>query len=271
MLPSLLVLLLDCRPPKEARVTPDTLATVTSCLHLLQTLAGVQEWTAMTALVSNHLLYMISLLSFPLQALQPAKVVTSYRSLLSGLEPSLRSGLAVEVLTLASLLQGENKWKKVREELEGEEGTLALVAATLRREQESPELVRKALVILKATDYSIVGEQEQEVEEAERQEVVTMGPEQVLRIDQLLESVTEQLASSSLDSVLAGVVELAVARRGRAAGGGQPEGGAAGGPGAGAGADCRPGREGAAGGAAGGAGGGAGGQAGGRQGGAAGY
>ena len=141
-------------------------------------------------------------------------MITSYRSLLCGLEPSLRSGLAVEVLTLASLLQGENKWKKVREELEGEEGTLALVAATLRREGESRDLVRKALVILKATDYSIVGEQELEVEEAERQEVVTMGPEQVLRIDQLLESVTEQLASSSLDSVLAGVVELAVARRG---------------------------------------------------------
>ena len=42
VLPSLLVLLLDCRPPKDARVTADTLATVTSCLHL-QTVAGVQE------------------------------------------------------------------------------------------------------------------------------------------------------------------------------------------------------------------------------------
>ena len=136
-------------------------------------------------------------------------VVTSYRSLLLGLEPSQRSGLTVELLTLASLLQGENKWRKVREELEGEEGTLALVAATLRREGESQELVRKALVILKATDYSIMGEQE--VEAAEQQEVVTMGPEQVPRLDQLLESVTEQLATYSLDSVLAVVVELAVA------------------------------------------------------------
>ena len=146
-------------------------------------------------------------LTLPLQALQPAKVVTSYRSLLLGLEPSQRSGLTVELLTLASLLQGENKWRKVREELEGEEGTLALVAATLRREGESQELVRKALVILKATDYSIMGEQE--VEAAEQQEVVTMGPEQVPRLDQLLESVTEQLATYSLDSVLAVVVELA--------------------------------------------------------------
>lgn len=41
VLPSLLVLLLDCRPPKDARVTADTLATVTSCLHLVQTVAGV--------------------------------------------------------------------------------------------------------------------------------------------------------------------------------------------------------------------------------------
>ena len=155
------------------------------------------------------------LMILSLQALQPAKVVTSYRSLLPGLEPSQRSGLTVELLTLASLLQGENKWRKVREELEGEEGTLALVAATLRREGESQELVRKALVLLKATDYSIVGEQEQEVEAAERQEVVTMGPEQVLRLDQLLESMTEQLATSSLYSVLAGVVELGVARRGQ--------------------------------------------------------
>lgn len=153
------------------------------------------------------------LMILSLQALQPAKVVTSYRSLLPGLEPSQRSGLTVELLTLASLLQGENKWRKVREELEGEEGTLALVAATLRREGESQEVVRKALVLLKATDYSIVGEQE--VEAAERQEVVTMGPEQVLRLDQLLESVTEQLATSSLYSVLAGVVELGVARRGQ--------------------------------------------------------
>ena len=62
------------------------------------------------------------------------QVVTSYRSLLPGLEPSQQSGLTVELLTLASLLQGENKWRKVREELEGEEGTLALVAATLKRE-----------------------------------------------------------------------------------------------------------------------------------------
>ena len=106
------------------------------------------------------------LMILSLQALQPAKVVTSYRSLLPGLEPSQRSGLTVELLTLASLLQGENKWRKVREELEGEEGTLALVAATLRREGESQEVVRKALVLLKATDYSIVGEQEQEVEAA---------------------------------------------------------------------------------------------------------
>ena len=60
-----------------------------------------------------------------------------------------------------------------------------------------------------------MGEQEQEVEAAERQEVVTMGPEQVLRLDQLRESVTEQLATSSLYSVLAGVVELGVARRGQ--------------------------------------------------------
>ena len=155
------------------------------------------------------------LMILSLQALQPAKVVTSYRSLLPGLEPSYRSGLTVELLSLASLLQGENKWRKVREELEGEEGTLALVAATLRREGESQEVVRKALVLLKATDYSIVGEQEQEVEAAERQEVVTMGPEQVLRLDQLRESVTEQLATSSLYSVLAGVVELGVARRGQ--------------------------------------------------------
>ena len=147
------------------------------------------------------------LMILSLQALQPAKVVTSYRSLLPGLEPSYRSGLTVELLSLASLLQGENKWRKVREELEGEEGTLALVAATLRREGESQEVVRKALVLLKATDYSIVGEQEQEVEAAERQEVVTMGPEQVLRLD--------QLATSSLYSVLAGVVELGVARRGQ--------------------------------------------------------
>ena len=153
------------------------------------------------------------LMILSLQALQPAKVVTSYRSLLPGLEPSQRSGLTVELLTLASLLQGENKWRKVREELEGEEGILALVAATLRREGESQEVVRKVLVLLKAMDYSIVGEQE--VEAAERQEVVTMGPEQVLRLDQLLESMTEQLATSSLYSVLAGVVELGVARRGQ--------------------------------------------------------
>ena len=53
VLASLLVLLLDCRPPKDARVTANTLATVTSCLHLLQTVAGVQEWTAMSAQVTN--------------------------------------------------------------------------------------------------------------------------------------------------------------------------------------------------------------------------
>ena len=98
------------------------------------------------------------------------------------------------------------------------------------------------------------------MEAAERQEVVTMGPEQVLRLDQLLESMTEQLATSSLYSVLAGVVELGVARRGQERQEVDSLREAL------QGAQGRPGLEGAAGG-----GGGAGRPAGGRQGRAAGY
>ena len=58
VLPSLLVLLLDCRPPKDARVTADTLVTVTSCLNLLQSAAGVQEWSDMTTQVTTRSLSM---------------------------------------------------------------------------------------------------------------------------------------------------------------------------------------------------------------------
>jgi len=69
------------------------------------------------------------------------------------------------------------------------------------------------LRILQDADYSMVEEIQKE-EQMEEQVDMVMSAEQVLRIDQMLETVTESLAKASLEPVLGEVVELAVARRG---------------------------------------------------------
>jgi len=196
LLPALQLLVLEVRPGKEGLVG-EVLPSLLACLHLLQEVARVEEWRGLVA-----------------TQLQPTKLASAYRAVMGALgEESERARLATEFLTLAHLLRGEGKWRKVVEEVEGEPATLAMVASVLRRAGEQETMVRKALAILKATDYTMVEEvKEQEVEG--REEEVGMSAEQVLRIDQMLERVTECLATSTLDPVVAEVVEVALERRG---------------------------------------------------------
>jgi hypothetical protein len=204
LLPSLLALALECRPAKEpgATVSGEALTSCLACLRLLQLVAGVQEWRAATG-----------------QLVPAAKLASAYRAVLAGLpEERQRAALATEFLTLAGRLQEDcQPWRRARDEALAEEaGALRLVASVLRREGEPDDRTRKALDILKAADYSMVEELhqgEQPVEE--REEAAVMSAEQSLRIDQMLETVTESLGRAELEPVLAEVLELAAAGRGQ--------------------------------------------------------
>jgi len=161
-------------------------------------LAGLQEWSELVS-----------------QFIQSSKLTAAYRSLMAGLTMEMdRARLATEFITLATLLQGETKWKKVREEVTGEPGTMALVSVILRKEGEEETRVRKALSILKAADYSMMEERQKNSKTEIEQMEVNMSAEQVLRIDQMLDTVSACLANTTLEPVLGEVVELAVARRG---------------------------------------------------------
>ena len=126
----------------------------------------------------------------------------------------------------------------MREEVVNEPNTLALVSSILRAEKMEERFIRKALDILKNADYT----PEEKKDMAEEESVVpkiaeSMSAEQVLRIDQMLEKVTDSMEKSTLEPVVtevsqslrpchvtktcccnfctSKVVELALARRGR--------------------------------------------------------
>ena len=126
--------------------------------------------------------------------------------------------LVTEYLSLAYLLQGnDTKWRRSRDEVVGEDGTLALVAGLLRREGEQEARCRRALEVLKQADYSLQEVEQVEQQEVEVQEARAMSPEQVLRVDQMLEQVTDSLSRQSVEGVLGEVATLALSRRGQEA------------------------------------------------------
>ena len=83
-----------------------------------------------------------------------------------------------------------------------EPNTLALVSSILRAEKMEERFIRRALDILKNADYipekkNMAGEESVVPKIAE-----SMSAEQVLRIDQMLEKVTDSMAKSTLEPVV---------------------------------------------------------------------
>ena len=95
----------------------------------------------------------------------------------------------------------------MREEVVNEPNTLALVSSILRAEKMEERFIRKALDILKNADYTpekknMAGEESVVPKIAE-----SMSAEQVLRIDQMLEKVTDSMAKSTLEPVVTEVCQ----------------------------------------------------------------
>ena len=143
-----------------------------------------------------------------LQTVQAVKLLPAYRAIMMGVEEEEKARLATEFVTLATTLKAEGKWRKAREELINEPSTLAMVSSILRAEKEEERLVRKALNIIKSADYTLVEEKKSTGEEQwvpPKTESV-MPAEQVLRINQMLEKVTDSLAQSTLEPVITEVI-----------------------------------------------------------------
>ena len=97
----------------------------------------------------------------------------------------------------------------MRDEVVNEPNTLAMVSAILRAEKMEERFMRKALDVLKNVDYT----PEEKKNMAIKQESVapkiaeSMSAEQVLRIDQMLEKVTDSMAKSTLEPVVTEVCQ----------------------------------------------------------------
>merc|ERR1712013_620068 len=145
------------------------------------------------------------------------KLYPAYRAIMMGLDIEVdKAKLATEFVTLATSLKSEGKWKKVREEVVNEPDTLALVSSILRAEKMEERFIRKALDILKNADYTPEEKKDMAKEESVVPKIAeSMSAEQVLRIDQMMEKVTDSMEKSTLEPVVTEVVELALARRGR--------------------------------------------------------
>jgi len=199
VLPSLMVLAIECKPAKESMVADGALSSFLSVLDIFHVLSTVPEWSSTVA-----------------QAVQSTKLYPAYRAIMMGLDVEVeKAKLATEFVTLATSLKSEGKWKKVREEVVNEPNTLALVSSILRAEKMEERFIRRALDILKNADYTPEKKNMAEEESVVPKIAESMSAEQVLRIDQMLEKVTDSMAKSTLEPVVTEVVELALARRGR--------------------------------------------------------
>ena len=95
----------------------------------------------------------------------------------------------------------------MREEVVNEPNTLALVSSILRAEKMEERFIRRALDILKNADYTPEKKNMAEEESVVPKIAESMSAEQVLRIDQMLEKVTDSMAKSTLEPVVTEVCQ----------------------------------------------------------------
>ena len=92
----------------------------------------------------------------------------------------------------------------MRDEVVNEPNTLAMVSAILRAEKMEERFMRKALDVLKNADYTPEEKKNMAIKEESVVPKIaeSMSAEQVLRIDQMLEKVTDSMAKSTLEPVV---------------------------------------------------------------------
>ena len=92
----------------------------------------------------------------------------------------------------------------MRDEVVNEPNTLAMVSAILRAEKMEERFMRKALDVLKNADYTPEEKKNMAIKEESVVPKIaeSMSAEQVLRIDQMLEKVTDSMEKSTLEPVV---------------------------------------------------------------------
>jgi len=216
LLPSLMTTFLDSksgtklssRSKVEHSITvemdKEALASCLQCLQLLQVVAGVplQGWSQAVG-----------------ETVKANKMVVAYRSYTDMLKELVdRAKLTTDFLTLASMLgEVENNWSKVVVELIGDKDRVQQVAEILKQENMEGSFMKKALNILHKTEspelmFGTVEYDESVAGEVEDQAVI---PEQLARIDTLLEGVTEAMGKMEVERVVGEVMQLATIRRGQ--------------------------------------------------------
>jgi len=214
LLPSLMTSFLDSksgtkRGSKVDPVTPveldrEALVSCMECLQLLQVVANVplKGWKQAVG-----------------EAVKANKMVTGFRGYIDMLKELVdRARLTTEFLTVASLLgEVDNSWGKVGAELLGDKDRVQMVAEVLRQDYMEGDLMKKALDILNRTEspemmFAVAQAEEALGGKVEDQAVV---PEQLSRIDSLMDNISDAMSKLDVDNVVGEVMQLATVRRGQ--------------------------------------------------------
>lgn len=215
VLPSLMTSFLDSKSGSKSRskgevtmsveMDKEAMTSCVECLQLLQVLASVPQkgWKQAVG-----------------DSLKANKMMIGFKSYIDTLkEVADRARFTTEFLTVASVLGDvDNNWSKVEAELLGDKDRVQVVAEVLKQDQMDGVLMKKALAILNKTEspevmFEVVDDKEEAVVgEVEDKAVV---PEQLSRIDNLMESITDAMGKMDVENVVGEVMQLATVRRGQ--------------------------------------------------------
>jgi len=215
VLPSLMTSFLDSKSGSKNRtkveatthigMDKEALASCIECLELLLVLAMVPQ-TGWQKAVG--------------ETVKANKMVTGFRAYVDILKDVAdRARLTTVFITLAAVLgEVDSTWSKVVVELMGDKDRIQLVAEILKQDNMDGNLMKKALEILKKTDspetmFRVTQEEEETViGKVEDQAVV---PEQLSRIDSLMDSISDAMGKLEVENVVGEVMQLATVRRGQ--------------------------------------------------------
>jgi len=215
VLPSLMTSFLDSKSGSKSRtkveatthigMDKEALASCIECLELLLVVAMVPQ-TGWQKAVG--------------ETVKANKMVTGFRAYIDILKDVAdRARLTTVFITLASVLgEVDSTWSKVVVELMGDRDRIQLVAEILKQDNMDGNLMKKALEILKKTDspetmFRVTQEEEETViGKVEDQAVV---PEQLSRIDSLMDSISDAMGKLEVENVVGEVMQLATVRRGQ--------------------------------------------------------
>jgi len=215
VLPSLMTSFLDSKSGSKSRskgepathtgMDKEALASCIECLELLLVLAMVPQ-TGWQKAVG--------------ETVKAGKMVIGFRAYIDMLKDMAdRARLTTVFITVAAVLgEVDSNWNKVVVELMGDKDRIQLVAEILKQDNMDGNLMKKALEILKKTDspetmFRVTEEEEETViGKVEDQAVV---PEQLSRIDSLMDSIADAMGKLEVENVVGEVMQLATVRRGQ--------------------------------------------------------